>query len=497
MRPVLLIATLDGQRVDATTHTAESWAELQESDERKRLLMPLCNIRAVAKTRGARTRYFAHLTKRDCKAEHGGETAQHLAMKEALRQCIDKVPGWHAFVEHQHPSREWTVDVLAESDDSGAKVALEVQLSSQSPAEYFRRTQRYFDSGLFPVWLVPRHLEPHEIKVPVVVTGYGKTSAVPTDVSELLKLPADQDIVNADDTLGAFVTALLLRGTPWKLGSPRDQAARRKKAAEREAAQAEAERKKQDAIEQSIAEMNDRSASPESAFGHHMVCTDTQTFVWGSLTACRNCEEPMLVWDARSPGFRKRWVRVPSVDVKSDVGRERPEDEAEVHRVVDAWITATRADIPKAGIRLRYTAASGKQYSAFFCPACDNVMRQYFVSRILPEKWSLLSGPAVEPAPVPAAPAGRVAGPSHRSPAHSSAPRGHLPTGKCDWCGKDPHPEYECLWRQFRAKANVPDGSAHYSDQTYSRIVAGEKPEGEGAEMLRRMVDRCVAIPRR
>lgn len=75
-------------------------------------------------------------------------------------------------MEHQHQSREWTVDVLAESDDSRAKVAFEVQLSPQSPADYFKRTQRYFDSGLFPVWLVPRHLEYHPIKVPVVVTGF-------------------------------------------------------------------------------------------------------------------------------------------------------------------------------------------------------------------------------------------------------------------------------------------------------------------------------------
>lgn len=160
------------------------------------------------------------------------------------------MPGWHAIVEHQHASREWTVDVLAESDDSRTKVAFEVQLSSQSPADYFKGTQRYFDGGLFPVWLVPRHLEPHPTKAPVVVTGYGKTSTVPADVSELLALPADQDFVKADDTLGAFVEALLRRGHSWKHGSPSEQAAKQKSAAERAAAVAEAERKKLEAFEQ-------------------------------------------------------------------------------------------------------------------------------------------------------------------------------------------------------------------------------------------------------
>lgn len=478
---MLLVALLDGERVDATAHTAESWAELQSSEERKRMVLPLCGVRAVAMARGVTTRYFAHHSKRDCGAEHGGETPQHLAMKEALRQCIDRVPGWHAIVEHQHPSREWTVDVLAESDDSRTKVAFEVQLSSQSPADYFKRTQRYFDDGLFPVWLIPRQLEDHETKVPVVVTGYGKTSTVPADVSELLALPADQDFVKADETLGVFVSALLLRGPSWKPGSPDAQAARRKAAAAKAAAQAEVEHKKQEAIEQLVAEMNAHSASPESAFGIHVVGTDAQTFVWGSLTGCWNCEEPMLVWDARSPGFRKKWIRVPRVDVKSEVGRVRPENDAEVHRAIDQWIKVTRSDIPKAGIRLRYTKASGKRYSAFFCPACDSTMGQYYISRILAEKWSILSGPVVEPSRSP-----RVL--PRTAFGQGAAGRVHPHAKTCDWCGRYPHPEYECLWRRLRGGGT----DKHYSDGVYSRITQGSLTEAEGTATLQRMIDRIA-----
>lgn len=157
---------LDGVRVDATTYTSNAWAELQESEERKRMVLPLCGTRAVPMKRGPSTRYFAHFSKKDCKAEHGGESLQHLAMKEALKRCINSVPGWHGIVEHSHPHREWTIDVLAESDDLTKSMAFEVQLSTQTPTEYFKRSQRYFDSGIFPVWLVPRQLEPHEIKGP-------------------------------------------------------------------------------------------------------------------------------------------------------------------------------------------------------------------------------------------------------------------------------------------------------------------------------------------
>lgn len=111
-------------------------------------------------------KFFAHLRKAGCKVDHGGESPQHLAMKGALKDCIDLVPGWHAIVEYPHRSREWIIDVLAESDDLTRKVAFEVQLSSQTPDKYFARSQRYFDSGIFPVWLVPRRLEYHETKVP-------------------------------------------------------------------------------------------------------------------------------------------------------------------------------------------------------------------------------------------------------------------------------------------------------------------------------------------
>ena len=225
---MLLTAMLDGSRVDATTYRKEAWSELQESEDRKRMVMPVCGVRAVAKTRGGTTKFFAHLRKAGCKVDHGGETPQHLAMKEALKLCIDQVPGWHAIVEHPHRSREWIIDVLAESDDLTRKVAFEVQLSSQTPDKYFARSQRYFDSSIFPVWLVPRRLEYHETKVPVVVTGFGKSSTLPESVTDLLALPADQDFVQAKNNLGKFVAALLRQGPRWRARSPKHQAALQK-----------------------------------------------------------------------------------------------------------------------------------------------------------------------------------------------------------------------------------------------------------------------------
>lgn len=478
-----LVAMLDGARVDATKHTRESWLALQASDERKQMVMPLCGVRAVAKLRGE-TRFFAHLSTAGCEARHGGETPQHLAMKEALALGIDQVPGWHAIIEHPHPSREWIIDVLAESDDFRNRVAFEVQLSSQTPENYFARSQRYFDSGAFPVWLIPRRLEYHPTKVPVVVTGFGKTSTIPDEVSDLLALPADQDIVKSGVNLGDFVGALLRRGHSWKHGSPAEQAARQKAEAERQAAVADAERRKLEAFEQSIAEMNDRSASPESAFGHHAVRVHTDTYVWGSLTACWNCEEPMLVWAARTWAWG-RHAGTLSLQVKPDVGEKRFENHPDVHPAVDKWINAAAADIPKAMIKPRRTKASGRLYSAFVCPACDSTMGQFFISCIRPEKWSLLSGPAVEAPKQPTPATAAVVAPTPQvTPANA-----HPQALACDWCRKDPHPEYECLWRRLRGGV---DPGTHYSDGLYARISSGAVAEGEGTAAMKRMLERIA-----
>jgi hypothetical protein len=407
---MLLVALLDGERVDATKHSTESWSALKESKDRERLVMPLCGIRAIPKSRGSHTRFFAHHSVAECNLEHGGETKQHLAMKEALAGCVDAVPGWHAVVEFAHPSREWIVDVLAESDDRRQRVAFEVQLSSQSPENYFRRTDRYFQSGIFPVWLVPRRLEYHPIEVPVMVTGFGKSSEIPADVSGLLALETSQDFVRSagdNATLGEAVTALLRHGHQWKGGSPEYQVEMRRQAEARERAELDVAAKRLADLEEAVKEMNLRFASPEIAFGRQCVESDSQAFVWGALTGCWNCEEPMLVWDARSPSPGKRWARVPALQVKNPVGPTRYENHPDVHRIVDRWAKAAQADIPKARIELRASKTKGGRYSAFVCPACDSLMGQFFVSRIRDEHWSLIGGPVIveevatpkEPAP--------------------------------------------------------------------------------------------------
>lgn len=392
---MLLTAMLDGSRVDATTYTGAAWSELQESEERKRLVMPLCGIRAVAKSRGASTQYFAHYRTAECKADHGGESPQHLAMKTALRDRINATERWHAIVEFPHPSREWTIDVLAESDDRKRRIAFEVQLSSQAPERYQHRSQRYFNDDVFPVWIVPRRLEYSRIEIPLVVTGFGKSSEVPEDPVALMDLAVTTDFRD-EATLGALVDSLLRRGHGWQHGSPAVQIARLQREEERAARARDEEKRRREALEARIEEMNRNSAPPEAAFGTHTVHTEDGPFVWATLNQCWSCEHPMVLWNAESAKPGRTYSTAPALVVRREVGLKRYENHPDVHKVVNTWMRATRCDVEKASIQPRRSKQKAAEYSAFVCPECDALIGQMFISCVRTEKWSLISAPLLK-----------------------------------------------------------------------------------------------------
>jgi hypothetical protein len=393
-----LVAYLDGKRVDATRHTKDAWSALKESQDRKRLVMPQCGIRAVPKTVQG-TQFFAHHRTADCLIEHKSETPQHLAMKSALAQRIEAMPGWHALVEYPHPSREWIIDVLAESHDRRQRIAFEVQLSSQTLVEYNRRSQRYFESDIFPVWLVPRDLEYSPIKLPVVSTGFSKSSEVPDDISSLMELETRQQFLAAPNTLGPFLDLLLQSDPHWTAGTPAIQEDRLAAAAGREQDARNAAAAKIARIEQQIEEMNDYSSAPEKAFGAHTVQTHAGPFVWATLTGCWKCDHPMLLWEAK--GSDHQHTAAPALQIKSDIRAKRYENHPDVHRVVDQWIRETKADIGKAHIELRRSKAKGAEYSAFVCPSCNAIAGQIFIAQIRHEHWSLISAPQLRKSPPP------------------------------------------------------------------------------------------------
>lgn len=185
----------------------EAWRALDKHPDYKDLVLIECGLRASRVTLGAK-QFFRHHPRADCIIRHKPESDQHLAMKRALHDRINAAPGWRAEVEHAHPERAWIADVMA-IHTSNRRLAFEVQLSAQSEDEYIRRTQRYLDDGVAPVWVAPDNLDWFRVKLPMIVTGFGKTSDLPAAPAALMGPTKFQPVFGRLARVGAAVDAVL------------------------------------------------------------------------------------------------------------------------------------------------------------------------------------------------------------------------------------------------------------------------------------------------
>lgn len=127
--------------------------------------MRCCGSPAIPKTSKLGTQFFAHKSD-TCGV--GGESAEHLRCKELIikgaRDC-----GWRAEPEEggQSPNGEiWIADVLCSKN--AEKIAIEVQLATQTFDEYKQRTVRYRNSGIGCLWLI-RKKQRNPISEPMIL----------------------------------------------------------------------------------------------------------------------------------------------------------------------------------------------------------------------------------------------------------------------------------------------------------------------------------------
>lgn len=433
-----LVADLNGKRVDATVLTREEWRELRGHSGYRDLKFPQCGTRAIPKTSKLHTQFFAHYRGADCTVAHKSETAQHLAMKQAVAEQINALPGWEAKVEYAAADRDWIADVMAFSHD-GRRIAFEVQLSEQSKGDYAHRTQRYFGAGIGPVWLVPAELYFLQLEVPHVVTGFRKSSPLPQGPSELMRQTGLQPLTNRQATVGSMIDLVLNPRFVWKPGSPKDQrlkheqelaeareAARAAELRWKEKQQADAlhreEQRRKKAIreeEQKLTKARkqeevDRSrkrfeavkatfielAEPATFLGvARPVESYSNIHIWASLVRCRATGHRVLVWQTQPTGH----LVVPShVDVM------RREKYAGVSKRIAQWLQETgtiREEIPRL---------MGRPHpSGFACSVCEAVIDQRLITALPIQKWSLIAKPAPPPPKAP----------TEEKPAPTMAPR--------------------------------------------------------------------------
>ena len=154
-----------GEAVQAFDISPESWDALAAENRRRgHLRMPCCSAQVSLRRSKLGTRYFAHRSAGTCTT--APETEAHLRLKQLVVE-VSREHGWAAETEvaGQIPSGEpWRADVLAHR--GSARVAVEIQWSSQTPDETRRRQERYAQSGVRGLWLFRQASFPVEEGLP-------------------------------------------------------------------------------------------------------------------------------------------------------------------------------------------------------------------------------------------------------------------------------------------------------------------------------------------
>jgi hypothetical protein len=391
---VQLVAYLNGERVDATQMTHCTWRALRDDPDYERLLLIECGLRASRVTLGDK-QFFRHYRVTECTIEHKSESDQHLVMKHALKERIDATPGWRAEVEHAHPERAWIADVMA-IHASGRRLAFEVQLSPQSEEEYIRRSQRYVDDGVGPVWIVPEDHDDFRVLLPMIVTGFGKSSDLPQVAGALMDLTYYQPLFGKRGRIGAAVDAVLTSAFHWPHGTPRQQLdefakleqMKAKAAAEKQARAVEAtelRRLAEENASHAAAELEARfiaSAAAPAVNGSRPVLAAKR--IWASEVRCMQAGHPMIIWRLTKPTTD----RTPA-DI---MWRPTSENFDNVRTHLDAWLVAAGNSVAKAKV---YHVKGKPLRRTFVCPECQQIIQGRWVSALPPAKWTVVAEESV------------------------------------------------------------------------------------------------------
>ena len=164
-----LTATLAGERVEGPSLDEQEWAQLKARYAAGEELVMACGVTAFPRRSPLGLQHFVHKVG-GCALHAGGEESlEHLELKSLVANAA-RTAGWNASLEYAAPDRSWIADVMAEKDRR--RIALEIQLSPQSPEEFQRRQQRYERAGIECLWYVAPHNAAATQGVPAhVLTG--------------------------------------------------------------------------------------------------------------------------------------------------------------------------------------------------------------------------------------------------------------------------------------------------------------------------------------
>jgi competence protein CoiA len=163
--PLRCIEPETNRTLQAFDLSPEEWQALgAENRRRHHLRMPCCSAQVSLRRSRLGKPFFAHKTVGACST--GPETEAHRLLKQMMVE-VARDHGWKAETEvlGEAPSGEpWRADVLASR--GAARVAVEIQWSSQAAEETVRRQERYAASGIRCLWLFRQRSFPISEAVP-------------------------------------------------------------------------------------------------------------------------------------------------------------------------------------------------------------------------------------------------------------------------------------------------------------------------------------------
>lgn len=223
------MALLGGQIIDALMICdPREWAALKADRGRLRALtLPCCGGSARACTSSRGTHFFAHLPGSSCdevandypEGDRRGESPIHQLLKRAIGQQLISLAGWAAHVERRDPDGAYVADVAAQHC-GGRRMAFEVQLSEQPVEVYQRRSERYLQRRILPLWIVSGLPTALTIwRLPHLSLGVTtRTEAAAWSIDDALDLPGTtgqwDDSGSVPMTLRAYV-AEMASPKPW------------------------------------------------------------------------------------------------------------------------------------------------------------------------------------------------------------------------------------------------------------------------------------------
>jgi hypothetical protein len=200
-----LRATSGDTNVHAFDFDEDRWTELKSTYRALRLAMPCCGRAAIPKTSTLGNHFFAHSREGSCTS--APESAQHLYCKQLIAQAA-KAAGWSVVTERHGvcpQGEEWIADVFCERGN--AKIAFEVQMSSQTHDETLRRQRRYRDSGVRGAWFHAARKSDYQVHT---------DKETPSFVLTPVEIGVPPQVKGFAVDLSTFVMALLLRRVTWE-----------------------------------------------------------------------------------------------------------------------------------------------------------------------------------------------------------------------------------------------------------------------------------------